>query len=130
MKQCTKCKVFLSKDFFRKERNSCSICDKNRKKESNRKLKLEVISHYSKGTLSCVCCGENIIEFLTIDHINNDGAKSRKEDPSQSKIYSWIKRNNYPENMFRVLCFNCNCSHGFHGYCPHTCGSKFKKDIV
>ncbi len=45
------------------------------------------------------------IDCLTIDHINNDGAKHRKEI-GQSKIYIWLKTHKYPTG-YQVLCMNC-----------------------
>ena len=74
----------------------------------------EVLTHYGGR---CACCGEEIIEFLGIDHINGGGYQHRKQIHGTS-IYSWLKRNNYPEG-FRVLCHNCNMALGFYGYCPH-----------
>jgi len=65
----------------------------------------------------CTCCGETHHEFLTIDHPNNDGAAHRKTLKGLS-IYKWLKDENYPDG-FRVLCWNCNCSRGNYGYCPH-----------
>src|SRR3989304_6254325 len=44
-----------------------------------RRLKLNVLRHYSFGELKCACCGDGNIEFLTIDHINGGGAKHRRE---------------------------------------------------
>jgi len=81
------------------------------------KQRLEVLSYYGGSPPKCVCCGESHIEFLTIDHMNNDGAKHRKFVPSGS-FYSWLKKNNFPED-YQVLCFNCNLSKGFYGCCPH-----------
>lgn len=118
-KKCKKCSRVLSVDDFSNKSKKCRSCENKRKSEYYKKLKTDVIGHYSNGSFSCACCGESSIEFLTIDHISNDGANKRKQDKSHRKIYSWIKRNNYPESMFRVLCFNCNCSHGIFGYCPH-----------
>src|SRR5882757_158077 len=40
-----------------------------RKKYYN-KSRVEVLGHYSKGKFECACCGENIYQFLTLDHIN------------------------------------------------------------
>lgn len=83
------------------------------------KLKVEVLTYYSNGTPRCVCCGESIIYFLTIDHVNNNGAEHRKEINCSGTLYSWLKRNNYPEG-YQVLCFNCNCGKQInHGICPH-----------
>lgn len=86
------------------------------KKEQVRALKEEVLNTYGG---KCECCGETIIEFLTIDHINNDGAAHRKRVGKGKRIYADIKAQGYPEGQYRVLCFNCNISRGFYGYCPH-----------
>jgi len=71
------------------------------------------------GGYKCACCGETEPLFLTIDHINNDGNKHRKEISSGDGLYKWLKKHNYPEG-FQVLCMNCN--HGKRrngGICPH-----------
>ena len=93
-----------------------------RTREYNRKLKLEVISHYSEDPSHprCICCGEDRIEFLTIDHVDGSGALHRKELRGKGMtFYTWLKKNNYPDG-FRVLCLNCNFSLGRYGYCPHN----------
>ncbi len=75
-----------------------------------------VLNHYSNGSITCKCCGEPQIEFLSIDHINNDGSTHRKE--IGSNLYNWLINNNFPEG-FQVLCFNCNFAKGIYGFCPH-----------
>lgn len=91
-----------------------------RKKGDIMARKIEILSHYSNGTMTCACCGEKHIEFLTIDHINNDGAKHRKELANRITLYDWLKKNKYPSG-FRVLCYNCNCArnHCPEKLCPH-----------
>jgi hypothetical protein len=79
------------------------------------KIRLQVMSHYSPE-LKCACCRESHIEFLTIDHINNDGAEHRKE--VGHVLYFWLINNNYPEG-FQVLCYNCNMCKGYYGECFH-----------
>lgn len=135
-KKCTKCQKILFKDEFRKisSRNnkpypSCNVCENKARRYQNRINKLKVIGHYSNESFQCACCFESNIEFLTIDHINNDGAEKRRTDPNQSKIYNWIISNNYPKDMFRILCINCNFSIGQYGYCPHHKNSKSDFDI-
>jgi hypothetical protein len=44
----------------------------------NDKIRQIVLSYYSGGRTACVCCGESEIDFLTLDHINNDGGRERK----------------------------------------------------
>lgn len=87
---------------------------KNR--EYNRKQKVEVLTHYSNPP-KCACCGENHIEFLTIDHINGDGAEQRKRLSGDSQkfsgflFYEWLIINNFPKG-YQVLCMNCNMAKG------------------
>lgn len=83
-------------------------------------VKVSVFSVYSGGIPKCECCGETTIEFLTIDHINGDGSKQRKELGMNggNRFYRWLRANNYPRG-YRVLCFNCNCTIGAYGSCPH-----------
>jgi len=80
-----------------------------------KKLGDEVIKHYGG---KCICCGEAIREFLSIDHIN--GGRGKKKEPNLSgwMFYYWLKRNNYPKG-FQVMCYNCNLAKGFYGKCPH-----------
>jgi len=80
------------------------------------KKKTNIISHYTKGCMACVCCGVTGLKFLTIDHINNDGKLDRMPG---SKFYNWIIENNYPSNL-QVLCWNCNMGKNLNnGKCPH-----------
>jgi len=69
----------------------------------------------------CACCGETIPEFLTIDHIHGGGRAHRKELKSHSRAHFFrhIIRAGYPKDLYRLLCWNCNCTKGFLGYCPH-----------
>lgn len=86
-------------------------------------FKLKVLKHYSKGKMECECCGERIIDFLTIDHKSNDGAKHRKTIGS-AHVYKWLIDNNFPEG-YSVLCMNCNFGKGLKynkGICPHKKG--------
>lgn len=87
-------------------------------KEWRDKLRIDVLKHYSNGSLKCSCCSESNVEFLALDHANGDGAEHRKCVGSGAAMYSWIRKHDYPEG-FQVLCHNCNQSIGFYGYCPH-----------
>ena len=84
-------------------------------KLSHRKNKKIVFDHY--GNI-CICCKETRTEFLTIDHINGEGAKHRKKVGAGSRFYRWLINNDFPEG-FQTLCMNCNFSRGKFGYCPH-----------
>lgn len=72
-----------------------------------------VLEHYGNR---CNCCNESTLQFLAIDHINNDGYLERKS--RTINIFDYLIRNNYPEG-FQVLCHNCNLAKEFYGECPH-----------
>jgi hypothetical protein len=75
-----------------------------------------VFDHYG---WQCECCGETEPKFLTIDHINNDGAEHRKQIRSAVSLYRWLCMNGFPEG-FQTLCYNCNCGRARNGgVCPH-----------
>lgn len=91
------------------------------KKFSRRKeiqqYKRIVFYHYSGLHPHCNCCGEDIYEFLTVDHINNDGFLDKK---SRRNLYYNIIKNNFP-NTFQILCWNCNEGKNIdkNHICPH-----------
>lgn len=87
---------------------------------NRKKFREEMIAAYGG---ECQCCGENHHEFLTVDHVNNDGASHRSQIGPRT-VYRWLRRNGYPKEGFQLLCFNCNCAKGFYGYCPHTNSAK------
>lgn len=110
--------------------SNCVVCYRNWQKNNlrtlsvysaraRRNLKKRVMDHYG-GV--CLCCGESILEFLTIDHINQDGAAHRRslygKRDRGAPFYRWLEKNNFPTE-FRVLCFNCNFGIFHWGTCPH-----------
>jgi hypothetical protein len=103
--------------------------ERKRGREFYHNLRHEVMMAY--GGYRCACCGETEESFLTLDHINNDGAQHRREIAKnwQSKngngkgvsatVFGWIRRNNFPPG-FQVLCINCNFSKARNnGVCAH-----------
>lgn len=78
------------------------------------KDRLDAIKFYGGR---CECCGESRIEMLTFDHIGHIGAKG--DDKSSSRYYKNKIEAGYPNGKYRLLCWNCNATYGFYGYCPH-----------
>lgn len=90
-------------------------------------MKLDALTHYSASPPRCACCGETEVVFLTIDHINNDGAVQRRAIGDRHwkgrDYYFWLKRNGYPKNLdLQVLCWNCQWGKRARGECPHRSG--------
>lgn len=90
------------------------------------KLKHQVMDAYGGR---CACCGEEELTFLTIDHIDGNGAEHRRKLAEENggqqvaqagaRTYRWLRDNGFPSG-FQVLCANCNCGkHWNRGICPH-----------
>jgi len=112
-------------DFKKRDPEGYRKYENERNKRERDKLKAEVIAEYGG---KCTCCGVTGPEFLTIHHIAGDGAAHRALlFPSQAsnrggggyRFWLWLKRNKWPKDNFALHCYNCNCSKGFYGYCPH-----------
>ena len=76
-----------------------------------------VINHYGG---KCTCCGEVERMFLTVEHLNGDGAQHRREiGGGGPKLYAWLIWNNFPPG-FTILCASCNLGkYRNGGTCPH-----------
>ena len=104
------------------ERNRDKTREAGRKCARNQREK--VIEFYGNV---CACCGEENEMFLSIDHINGNGRKHRKEIGSNA-IYRWLIRNKFPDG-YRVLCMNCNWGRERNGgICPHIVQSATKSE--
>lgn len=145
-KTCSGCKQSLplidfsiSKSHVYGLQSRCRYCSADREKSRrdryksegtsssyshNMRYKIEVFSHYSQGDPKCACCNTKYLPHLTLDHINQDGAKRRKNGEPQGGAHLWkyVKDNNYPLD-FRILCYNCNITFYKLGKCE--CSSTF-----
>ena len=105
----------------------CLICKKKNAicgKDNRIKQKLTIIQHYGG---KCMFCGETDMIVLSIDHIDGDGTKHRKQLRNQGTIlYRWLIKNNYPTG-FQVLCFNCNFRKYLNG---GICPNKDRQEII
>lgn len=148
MKVCTKCGIEkVESEFYVRKRKSyrnadCKECVKEkvakRRKESwdrikdkqaecnrnyRRSLREEALNAY--GGMVCACCGEKEPMFLTLDHIDNNGAAERlkiagRRNAAGTHTYKWLKANGYPPGRYQVLCMNCNFGKRMNkGVCPH-----------
>lgn len=131
--ECSVCKVVMpyTLEYFSKNSHKNSTFGMNRQckkcianlyreytKEYQRKLRLQVLTAYSNGPLACVCCGESHHEFLSLDHVFNDGAQERKHT-GQLKLFYRLRRQKFPKGRYQTLCMNCNHAKAKYGCCPH-----------
>jgi hypothetical protein len=109
------------REYMRVWRSRNPVHAKEYKHAWDQALRKEVLQHYGG---KCVCCGENRLAFLALDHKNGGGTKHRQKLGLRgSGMWAWVKREDFPD-MFRVLCHNCNQALGYYGYCPHNGGGE------
>jgi len=84
-------------------------------------LRTIVLTHYGRGKVECVCCGEKQFDFLTLDHVNNDGYQDKRyKNYDRRHYYKYLIRHNFPSNL-QTFCWNCNCGKARNdGVCPHS----------
>lgn len=99
-----------------RQRRTCKICRAENVKRTWLEVKMAVIQAYGGA---CACCGESEPGFLTIDHVKGDGKEHRATVGRGYKLYTWLRNNEFPKDDYQLLCYNCNCSRGQYGVCPH-----------
>ncbi len=77
------------------------------------KAKMNFVEMYGKA---CSCCGESIMEFLTIEHILGQSGVKNKEKSTKAYIKATKE---YRPDLYEILCYNCNNAKGQYGRCPH-----------
>lgn len=87
---------------------------RQRQFEQRRALRLEAIRLLGG---ECICCGEKRWELLTVDHSKGGGSVERRVLTYIQLYQKYIRE--ATSGRYRVLCYNCNCSRGSVGYCPH-----------
>lgn len=90
----------------------CETCRDSHAKNAKKRRDIDknaALQHYGG---CCAYCEEDRPLFLTIDHINNDGAEHRRtrgKGRSGGEIYKWLRQDGYPVG-FQTACFSCNCA--------------------
>ena len=109
---CKECrKKFPSNDPVRhratnklwRERNADKIKEKKCRdyiKERD-ELKNEWLSAYGS---KCTCCGESEKKFLTVEHLNGDGKRHRKEVGTGLNMLKDLRKQGFPKDIYTILC--------------------------
>lgn len=118
-KLCVNCNSTLN--LYNTYCDACATKNKKRSRVAAKNTKIKVINHYGE---KCFCCEESILDFLTIDHIDENGSAHRKSIGGKStnycgeKFYAWLIRKGLPPG-YQTACFNCNIGKHRNGICPH-----------
>lgn len=101
------------------DRIKCDECRVGLRRVEQRKKRREKLKTLELYGSECACCGEKNPWFLTIDHINRDGAKERRET-GKGRVTNYSNYLKVKRDDLQVLCFNCNCAREHNqGICPH-----------
>ncbi len=88
--------------------------------EHYRAIRWQALEYYGG---KCECCGEARYEMLTFDHKIKTYYKDKIRGVALTydviKVY---KELGYPNEQYRILCWNCNLSRGFYKHCLHENG--------
>lgn len=88
--------------------------------ETRKRVRDELVAAYG-GKCACANCPETNPAFLCLDHINGDGKAHRMKMGSHT--YADLRRRGWPQEGFRLLCWNCNSATRFGRTCPHETGA-------
>lgn len=96
--------------------------DAFRKCDRKRHLNAKLAAFAALGGPICRDCGEDELEFLTLGHLNGDGAADRS-DKGRRQIYLEIARGLRQPDDYAVQCMNCNSGGNLalcHGRFPES----------
>jgi len=86
-----------------------------RRKKEMARLRGRLLSVYGP---KCTCCGETEEQFLSLDHVHNNGSDERKR-MDRSTIYRKALKSQ-PSGDYQILCWNCQRGKYLNGgICPH-----------
>jgi hypothetical protein len=88
-----------------------------KEKERRKKIRLKAMDAY--GGRKCACCGEDIYEFLQIEHMDGIGKYKTNIPRAGYLLAHYLIKNNFPPG-YQVLCVNCNFAKRFGDPCPHS----------
>lgn len=127
------------KTYARERRVTDPLTVRSQATAYRRQRRQEMIDAYGG---CCACCGEREFAFLTLDHINGDGAADRRShmrNPSshaqqapahaQDAIVRELRAAGWPKDgRFRILCWNCQWGWRRPEGCPNQATTCLRTD--
>jgi hypothetical protein len=107
----------------------CSVCITKSREGRLKKRKGLRDAVFEKYGQECACCGITGRPFLTIDHINEDGAEERRKHNKTEDFLRKLLKDDRDD--IQILCWNCNLAkHHNGGTCPHEYERQKRRDAV
>lgn len=109
--------------YQRENRDKLYAYNASWQRKRNAILRAEMLAAYGAA---CSCCGEQEPIFLDLDHVENDGAKHRREVGNNTQVMLQLRSQGWPKGRFQLLCCNCNQGKARNGgVCPHHAKNQF-----
>lgn len=68
----------------------------------------------------CVCCGEDNLAVLEIDHVHNDGAEERTKSLRDITMFAkGLRTGELDKDRYQLLCANCHTAKTHGIICIH-----------
>lgn len=113
---CAECKVKINARSREAYRTNPQYRDRERSTNKHSMIRLRESTINAYGG-SCVCCGEDRMYFLQLDHINGGGRRHAKECGGVRQMHRVLRDQGYPP-ILQVLCANCHMAKTYIGRCP------------
>ena len=115
---CSNCGHPKSSWEFYSGQTMCIECHNEYNIARRAALRWRVFNAYGAA---CACCGETIVGFLALDHVDGGGRQHRIQRGTSEAVYGDVERAGYPSE-YQLLCHNCNQAKYAYGICPHQSG--------
>lgn len=88
------------------------------RQRSSQRLRTQLVDAYGG---QCSCCGETEFAFLTLEHVNNDGAvhRARLKTGGGEAVWRDLRDRGWPQEGYTILCWNCHMATCRGLPCPH-----------
>lgn len=128
-RKCKECRLLIQREWIKNNRTYNNKRARDYRKIWEQKKRIECLTYYGDGKLSCICCGESVYQFLTLGHINDNGQEERKLYGNQMNIILRLIKLGFPEG-YETVCWNCNLGKRSNkGICPHKIRSRVPVEL-
>lgn len=111
-----KCGMCLSRTAYWDDPEKAKAAARSVQKGVRERLRLQMLEAYG-GRCACPKCPESNPDFLCLDHVNGDGKMHRLKVGSHT--YADLRKRGWPQEEYRLLCWNCNSGTRWGKPCPH-----------
>lgn len=111
------CGMCLSRTRYHDDPETARAQARDAGKRSRERLRDQMLDAYG-GRCACANCPETNSAFLTLDHVERNGGEHRRR-VGRGHVLADLRRQGWPQEGYRLLCWNCNALTRYGDLCPH-----------